>query len=427
MTGRGHTSEFERALSTEIATSELLRMRVLAITLVVILAADLVLFGFRPAVLTEAMLKPAHWWLPLRVIGPFLAYECAALAVLSYRQKHGFGMPKPARFANALIETSLPTYIVWWVNDYAGPAAAFNAWPFLLYFVFIVASTLRLDFTLPAFTGAVAAAGYIGLALTLLPAASSDPTLSPFFHVMKGFVMVLAGVVAGLVALRLRGKFVRAAEEAAARERVTNLFGQHVSPAVVDQLLTQPAELGGETRDVCVMFLDIRSFTAQARARAPAEVVEFLNSVFAFMIEAIDRHHGIINKFLGDGFMAVFGAPLHDHDAVRNAVAAARDILSEIDRRGLATAPWPLRVGIGLHAGPAVTGNVGSPRRKEFTVIGDTVNLASRLEQLNKELGTRLLVSDAVVSALGADSGATALAPVAVKGYAEPVRAWRLD
>ena len=239
--------------------------------------------------------------------------------------------------------------------------------------------------------------------------------------------MIVGGIVAGLVAVQLRAKFRRAVEEAASRERVTNLFGQHVSPAVVDRLLARPAEFGGETRTICVMFLDIRDFTANSRQRPPAEVVDFLNAAFAFMIEAVDRHGGFINKFLGDGFMAIFGAPLDDAEAALHAVAAARDILAEIDRRGLAAGPWPLRIGIGLHIGPAVTGNVGSPRRKEFTAIGDTVNLASRLEQLTKTYPARLIASEALVTGLGEASGTAApLGAVAVKGYPEPVRIWGL-
>jgi adenylate cyclase len=176
-----------------------------------------------------------------------------------------------------------------------------------------------------------------------------------------------------------------------------------------------------------VMFLDIRDFTAHARMRGADEVVAFLNQSFAFMIEAVDRHHGIINKFLGDGFMAVFGAPLVEGDSARNAVAAARDILAEIDRRGLATRDWPLRVGIGLHFGKAVTGNVGSPRRKEFTAIGDTVNLAARIEQLTKEFGARLLVSREVLAALAPAAGAIALPAATIKGYSEKLEVWRLD
>ena len=187
----------------------------------------------------------------------------------------------------------------------------------MLYFIFIVASTLRLDFLLPAFTGIVAAAGYLGIATWVLSlqGIATNPN-----HVIKPVLMVVAGVVAGLVALRLRAKFRRAFEEAVSRERVTNLFGQHVSPSVVDRLLDSPSEFTGDTREICVMFLDIRNFTENARDRPAQAVVEFLNTNFAFMIEAIDRHGGFINKFLGDGFLAIFGAPLDDPIAACYAV-----------------------------------------------------------------------------------------------------------
>ena len=420
---------FERALAGEILASERIRVRALAAVLVVLLILDELLFVFGQDFLRQFLRRPVPAWQPLSVIGPFLAYELAVLVALRYRASRGKDLPSLARFANVLIETSLPTVILWWGNRYAGPTAAFGTWPSLLYFLFIVSSTLRLDFVLPAFTGAVAAAEYLGLVYALLPidATSPDPVLVPIYHLSKAAVMAIAGVVAGLVAVRLRGKFRFAFAEATSREHVTNLFGQHVSPAVVERLLDSPAEFTGETREICVMFLDIRNFTARARERAPEEVVAFLNGVFAFMIEAVDRHQGFINKFLGDGFMAVFGAPLDDPAAAPHGVAAARDILAEIDRRGLAAGPWPLRVGIGLHIGPAVTGNIGSPRRKEFTAIGDTVNLASRLEQLTKERGARLIVSEQVMAALGDTAGtATPLDGVTLKGYAMPLRAWRL-
>jgi adenylate cyclase len=418
-------SPFERALSAEIAASERLRMYVVATTLAVLLVADQLLFLFARELVEQFAQKPLPAWLPAQIIGPFLAYEIIALFVLHYRLARGSTFPTAARYANALIETSLPTVILWWVNKFTNPAVAFGTWPTVLYFIFIVASTLRLDFVLPAFTGTVAAAGYLGTAAWVLSfrGVATNPN-----HVIKAALMVVAGVVAGLVALRLRAKFRRAVEEAVSRERVTNLFGQHVSPSVVDRLMDSPPEFTGDVREICVMFLDIRNFTENARDRPPEAVVEFLNSNFAFMIEAIDRHEGFINKFLGDGFMAIFGAPLDDPAAAVHAVEAALEILAEIDQRGLSDGPWPLRVGIGLHMGSAVTGNVGSPRRKEFTAIGDTVNLASRLEQLTKEYPARLIVSDSVMAALGAaNRGAIALGAVAVKGYAEPVPVWGLD
>jgi adenylate cyclase len=418
-------SGFERALSTEIAASELLRMRVVAATLGVLLVADQLLLLFARDLVEQFYQKPIPAWVPTRIIGPFLAYEIVALLVLHYRLARGNTLPTAARFANAFIETSLPTVSLWWVNTFTTPAVAFGTWPTMLYFIYIVASTLRLDFVLPAFTGAVAAAGYLGIAAWVL---SFHGMATNHNHIIKAALMIVTGAVAGLVALRLRAKFRRAVEEAVSRERITNLFGQHLSPAVVDRLLDNPPEFTGDIREICVMFLDIRNFTEYARCRPPEAVVEFLNSNFAFMIEAIDRHGGFINKFLGDGFLAIFGAPLDDPAATRHAVEAAREILAEIDERGLSHSPWPLRVGIGLHVGSAVTGNVGSPRRKEFTAIGDTVNLASRLEQLTKEYPARLIVSDSMMAALGAAAeGARPLGAVVVKGYAEPVPIWGLD
>lgn len=399
-------------------------MRVLAATLAIILIADQLLFLSSPGILQRFAQKPISLWLPLRVIGPFLAYELIALGALNSRIARGKDLPRFIRIINVIIETSMPTVLLWVAVGYTSPAIAFSLWPSMLYYVFIVGSVLRLDFALSALTGAVAACGYMALAAWATP----DAGAVAFQHVPRAAIMLASGIVAGLVAMRLRNKFQYAVHEAASRQRVTNIFGQHVSPAVVDRLLENSADQHGERREVCVMFLDIRNFTANSRERPPEDVVEYLNAAFASMIEAIDRHSGFINKFLGDGFMAMFGAPLDDPAAAKHAVAAAREILANIDSRDSEDKTWPLEVGIGLHIGACVVGNVGSPRRKEFTVIGDTVNLASRLEQLTKQFGRRLIVSDAIIAALGEEAGAPVLlGAVPVKGYAAPVQVWGLD
>ena len=184
---------------------------------------------------------------------------------------------------------------------------------------------------------------------------------------------------------------------------MTNLFGQHVSPRVVERLLAIGAAELSEMRRVCVMFVDIRSFTAAARSRTPAEVVDAPRRRFRNPGRIVDRHNGIVNKFLGDGLLAIFGAPIDDPLEAANAVEAAREMLERVGASNVGN-PWPIRLGIGIHIGQAVAGTVGSPRRKEYTVIGDTVNLASRLESLNKEVGSQLIVSDAVREAAGTRS-----------------------
>ena len=375
--------------------------------------------------------KSIAGWLPLVGIGSFLLCEMAALTFLRWRLARDKDFPRPARFANALIETSLPGVIIAALSFHMDPHVVFGFWPPLLYFIFILLSTLRLDFWLSLWTGTVAAIQQMVLVLWLLPITpwGNIPDETLIYHFSRSVVLLAAGVVAGVVAGSLRRQFEQSVVAAAARDRVTNLFGQHVSPAVVDRLLATSSEPASEMRTVCVLFLDIRGFTATTRQRPAGETVALLNDFFAEMIEVVDRHGGIINKFLGDGFLALFGAPLADPSAAANALAAGQAMLKAVDGWNRLRPDQALRIGIGIHIGEAVTGTVGSPQRKEYTVIGDTVNLAARLEQLTKETGSRLLVSSSVRDAMAAsgDGGpATDLGPMAIRGYDEGVRVWRL-
>jgi adenylate cyclase len=360
-------------------------------------------------------------------MGPFVAYEWLAFTIVSVVIRRDRDFPRIARFGNALIETSLPGVMTYIIAGYMEPRAVFGYWPPLLYFLFIVLSTLRLDFWLSAWTGAVAAVQQLALAFWLLPLETGTivPDLAPVYYLSRSVVLLGTGIVAGFVARGLHRQFENSVAAAAARDRVTNLFGQHVSPAVVEQLLATQSDPPSEIRPVCVLFLDIRGFTAMTRARAPDQTVTLLNDFFAAMVAIVDRHHGIINKFLGDGFLALFGAPLADPHAAANALAAAQAMVAAVEDWNGANPARALRIGIGIHAGDAVTGTVGSPQRKEYTVIGDTVNLAARLEQLTKETGSQLLVSDAVHDA-AAVSGASDLGALPIRGYAEPVRVWRV-
>src|SRR5207302_5930862 len=223
-------------------------------------------------------------------------------------------------------------------------------------------------------------------------------------HAVRSVVVLICGMLAGAVGVQLRRQFEASILAATARDRITNLFGQHVSPQVVERLMAEGASTDSDIRRVAVMFVDFRSFTSGARERSPQEVVERLDGAFAVLVDILDRHGGIVNKFLGDGFLALFGAPFEADGAANRSVAAAREMLDAMGRVNQSSA-WPLRIGIGIHFGEVIAGNVGSPRRKEYTVIGDTVHLASRLETLNKEFGSQLLISSAVRDALGKDGG----------------------
>ena len=161
--------------------------------------------------------------------------------------------------------------------------------------------------------------------------------------------------------------------------------------------------------------------------KTPEEIVAFQNEVFGAAIEVVNRHRGIINQFLGDGFMATFGAPLTTADVCRNALAAARDLVARVAELSASGRIPAIRIGIGLHAGEAVCGNVGSALRKQYSITGNVVILASRIEQLNKEYGSQILASAEVIKAGGDQAhGATLIGPVQVKGRNEPIEIYRL-
>jgi adenylate cyclase len=349
------------------------------------------------------------------------------MRLLGRRLKLGRDVPYARRYLAVLIETSLPTFALYLQINAMGPAQALGFIVPLMYMLFIILSTLRLDFWLSTFTGFVAGAQLLAMALFYRPeqfAGEPDPGVG--YHIVRSLVLVVCGLLAGLVGMQLRRQFETSIAAATARDRITNLFGQHVSPQVVERLMAEGAATHSDIRRVAVMFVDFRSFTAAARTRPPQEVVDRLDGAFAVLVEILDRHGGIVNKFLGDGFLALFGAPFEAADAAEQAVAAARDMLLAMERIN-ATSDWPLRIGIGIHVGEVVAGNIGSPRRKEYTVIGDTVNFASRLEALNKEFGSQLLISAAVCEALGKDcSEAVPLGEVPVRGYDRPMAVFQL-
>ncbi len=180
-----------------------------------------------------------------------------------------------------------------------------------------------------------------------------------------------------------------------AETKIKKLLGQQVSTDIAQALLDQKS---GEvtSRFVCIMFLDIRDFTPFAESRRPEEIIAYQNDVFGFMIEIIAKYKGVIYQFMGDGFMATFGVPTSYDNDVQNAFDAAKAIVQEVNERSQSGSIHKTRVGIGLHAGNVVAGNVGTEIRKQYSVTGNTVITAARIEQLNKTYNSQLLISDTV-------------------------------
>jgi adenylate cyclase len=210
------------------------------------------------------------------------------------------------------------------------------------------------------------------------------------------------------------------------KRKMKKLFGQYVSKDVYEQLVENPAlaRLGGQRREMTVLFSDIRGFTSVSERGQPEEIVGMLNQYFTRMVDLVFTHKGTLDKFVGDMVMALFGAPLDDPHHADHAVEAALDMIAELaalNARWKAEGRPELDIGIGINTGPMIAGNIGSEAIMSYTVIGDAVNLGSRLESLNKQYGTRIIISDATRARLSRSYRLRPLGDVVVKGKTQPV------
>ena len=210
------------------------------------------------------------------------------------------------------------------------------------------------------------------------------------------------------------------------KRKVKGLFGRYVSKDVYTQLLEHPelARLGGRRRAMTVLFSDIRGFTSITEKGNPEELVAQLNEYFTQMVEIVFRHQGTVDKFVGDMVMALFGAPVDDVDHAEHAVAAAVSMvagLAALNRKWASEGRARLDIGIGVNSGDMIAGNIGSSSIMSYTVIGDNVNLGSRLESLNKDYRTRIIISDTTRSQLTGTYDLRPLGDVVVKGKTQAV------
>jgi adenylate cyclase len=248
----------------------------------------------------------------------------------------------------------------------------------------------------------------------------------PFLPVQLGIVATLP-ITFGSQFLEER---LLARKSHALRKQLMRLFSSYVDPAVAKTIWARRKEvsLSGELRTATILFTDIRDFTAMSSGKPPAEVLLWLNQYLTAMDEVIREHGGFLNKFIGDGLMIIFGLPL-SHGVRDDAIRAMRASLAMLDRvlvlnrQNIANpGALHLRIGIGIHTGTLVAGSIGAATRQEYSVIGETVNLASRLEGLNKQFKTEIIVSQATYDLVGKDfTGFQSLGKAKIAGFEDPV------
>ena len=331
-----------------------------------------------------------------------IIYEFLTHYLMGKKCKFIFVNPRFFRYLNSFSEVSLLSILLIFIVEYSQNIVILQSPATLTYFIFIILSTLRLNFKLSLFTGTLAAVEFIFISVyyssyfSNTPVDISHPDLTGMQYLGQGLIMIIAGIGAGFVADLIKKKMKVSWSNINEKNEVIDLFGQQISPQIADNILNNRNELLGKRKKVCVMFLDIRKFTPFVEKHQPEEVVAYLNTLFSFMINIIESHQGVINQFLGDGFMATFGAPVKIGNSSQNAAEAAQEIIEKINIEFNKGNIPKTRIGIGLHYDEAVTGNIGSSKRKQYSITGKVVIMASRIEQLNKKYKTKLLISEEV-------------------------------
>jgi adenylate cyclase len=414
---------FEERFQREITKTELLRVKILVLSLVIVFFIALLNLYLNSSDKAIALLRLNLGSVAL-FVSLVIAYEVFIAMMLRRRVRKRLPVSLALQVVNIFVETSIPTAFSLMLFHRSHDMLVLFTPILSVYFLFIVLSTLHLSFWMSVGTGLLAFVEYYSASLYImrhLPGENLSPVIvSSVLLFGRSILLLLCGFAAGFVSLEIRRRLNATFEALNAQSKIREVLGQQVSHALVDRIMNEGTMHENERRMVCIMFLDIRDFTPFVSGKQPEEIVDYQNKLFGIAIESVSRYNGIINQFLGDGFMATFGAPVSGGNDCKNGVDAALEILNETAKAAAEQLIPATRLGIGIHYGEAVTGNIGTSVRRQYSIVGNVVIQASRIEQLNKEFHSQLLISKEVYNRSEIQEGKS-LGALMLKGESEPL------
>ncbi|GAB3890525.1 adenylate/guanylate cyclase domain-containing protein [Spirosoma agri] len=375
----------------------------------------------------------------MRTVAPYLVgmsiYELGIRRLFRQQLDRHQDLPTFFKYANATFEITSITFILLLVSRHLGDSLlVLNSPLAFTYLFFIILSTLRLNVWLSVYTGCIAGAEFIGVYFLIEQPSLVEPYREidmfvhlPLMFIAKGGLLMMAGLASGYVSRQIRQSIADTIRATETEQQAVALFGQQVSPEIARAVLEQKGKYQSHRMRVAVMFLDIRDFTKYASHETPEDVMVYQNTFFGIIIRIVEQYGGVVNQFLGDGCMITFGAPVEVINPAEVAVEAGFTILKEIRKAVNDEQMIPTTIGIGIHLGDAVVGNIGTETRQQYSVTGNVVILAARIEQLNKPFKTQFLVSREVYDSLTEPPvTARALGPTLIKGVDEEIDLYQL-
>lgn len=373
--------------------------------------------------------------LPLTLLfflGSLFIYEYITNRVLNYRLKRFRSIHRHFKYLTAFVEVGIITTMLYLYSIYFKKSSLLSDVVLVsLYYLIVFLSSFYLDKIISFVTGTIAALAYTILNLmeqeNSVSSQVGDLMYNKHFIYATGTLLFFCGIAAAFMANQLRKGIMRSVELVEDENKLFNLFSRQISKEVAKELMDNDGKVISKRRFVSVMFIDIRNFTVYAEMQTAEDLVKFQNVFFCVIIDIVNKYHGIVNQFLGDGCMITFGAPIETENPAQNAVKAALEIKQQLEEGIKKNEMHQFEIGIGIHCGMAVTGNIGSSLKSEYSITGGVVILAARIEQFNKQLNSHILISkEAYDYAKMPEVSFEHAAEATLKGWSHPVELYKL-